>query len=592
METEGEFSEDAKRDARRADESDSVDGERNGESPTPRDLERTVAWLEHLLEDHELLATLSDELRVRLLSVCGRVARPTYHERKEFAKVRYDLRRKQRRRRDEALLDRTGIRQQRIELVFPTPDPSDNERDSSAFIEDVSGAVETKPEPSASADANADTTASSDEARPQLEEPRTCYICKADYREVHEFYDAMCLPCAAFNWQKRRQSVDLTGRVALLTGGRVKIGYQVGIKLLRAGARLIVTTRFPRDAAARYAAEPDFEEWQERLDVYGLDLRHTPSVEALVSHVADRYERLDFLINNACQTVRRPPGFYAHLMEGEALSYDALPVSTRRLLAEYEELCDRAEAGELRALRVSGAHEATGGDSAADAAIKVAESSEKAPTDDKLPDEKLSGIRLSAALSQAPLVPGDLDVGEQLFPTGRLDADLQQVDLRDVNSWRLPLADVPTVELLEVHLVNAVAPFVLNARLKGLMKRTPERDKHIVNVSAMEGQFYRAFKTDKHPHTNMAKAALNMMTRTSAPDYLADGIHMNSVDTGWITDEDPMHLTIAKREEHGFHPPLDHVDAAARILDPIFDGLATGRHHWGQFLKDYKPTRW
>src|SRR5690606_5205348 len=160
---------------------------------------------------------------------------------------------------------------------------------------------------------------------------------------------------------------------------------------------------------------------------------------------------------------------------------------------------------------------------------------------------------------------------EALFPMGRLDGDLQQVDLRAVNSWRLGLADVSSTELLEVQLVNAVAPFVLNAKLKPLMLKTPNRDKHIVNVSAMEGQFYRTFKSDRHPHTNMAKAALNMMTRTSAADYAKDGIHMNSVDTGWITDEDPAALAERKRLEQGFHPPLDNIDAAARIVDPIID---------------------
>ena len=389
-------------------------------------------------------------------------------------------------------------------------------------------------------------------------EPQHCYVCKQKYSAVHHFYDQMCPPCAEFNFAKRTELADLRGRVALLTGGRVKIGYQAGLKLLRAGAELIVTTRFPRDSAQRYSQEPDFSVWGHRLQIFGLDLRHTPSVEAFCRELLTTRTRLDFIINNACQTVRRPPDFYRHMMAGEMAAPHDTPDSVRKLLGTYEGL----------------------------------RSYDIIPEADSAVVRKATGLTRAAELSQVPLLAEELLGQKHLFPEGRLDQDLQQVDLRGRNSWRLLLAEVSSVELLEVHLINAVAPFLINARLKPLMLRTPERDKHIVNVSAVEGQFYRNCKTTRHPHTNMAKAALNMMTRTAATDYYGDGIHMNSVDTGWVTDEDPVEIAARKVVEQHFHPPLDIVDGAARILDPIIGGINTQQHVWGQFLKDYRPTDW
>jgi NAD(P)-dependent dehydrogenase (short-subunit alcohol dehydrogenase family) len=485
------------------------------------DLRICLQALRAIDADRGLLTHLTQDERRELLMLAGRITQPDRGALRRMARAFRRVEREQARNEDRAALEQAGLRVQRrsdtyAPLWLPPPDAAD-------------------------ADPGVD--------RPGLNSARNCYVCKQPYAEVHRYYDSMCGPCGDFNYAKRGQTADLTGRVALVTGARVKIGFQAALKLLRAGAQVVALTRFPVDAAARYAREADYAQWQDRLQVHGLDLRHTPSVELFARWLGDQLPRLDYILNNACQTVRRPAGFFRHLLEREAAGAAALPDAQRGPLSRHESLC--------RTL-----------------VTRTAE-----------------GLVHSAALSQRRYLDEDYLEGEALFPAGRYDEDSQQVDLRTVNSWRLRLHEVQTPELLEVQLVNAIAPYILNARLKPLLMKSGARDLHIVNVSAMEGQFYRTTKTDKHPHTNMAKAALNMMTRTSAPDYVRDGIHMNAVDTGWVTDEDPV-MHAARKAEEGFAPPLDIIDGAARILDPVFTGAQGGELVWGQFLKDYKPAPW
>ncbi len=387
----------------------------------------------------------------------------------------------------------------------------------------------------------------------KLIRPQACYICKVRYTTVDAFYHQMCPDCAALNRSRRDARTDLTGRRALLTGGRAKIGMYIALRLLRDGAETTITTRFPNDAIRRFMAMPDSADWLHRLHIVGIDLRDPAQVVALADSVAARGP-VDILINNAAQTVRRSAQSYALLAAAEA---EPLPAG---------ELPDVTTFG-----RTSDAHPA-----ALMGAI-VGGSSELS---------KLS----PAELTEAALTAGSSSLARSAALTA-IDAGGLVPDLQERNSWTQMVHEVDAPELLEVQLANSTAPFILISRLRPAMAASAARRKYVVNVSAMEGQFSRRYKGPGHPHTNMAKAALNMLTRTSATEMLeTDGILMTAVDTGWITDERP-HPTKIRLAQEGFHAPLDLVDGAARVYDPIVRG-EQGEDVFGCFLKDFEPSPW
>ncbi len=368
-------------------------------------------------------------------------------------------------------------------------------------------------------------------------------MCKTRYREVDAFYHQLCPACAALNHGRREARTDLTGRRALLTGGRAKIGMYIALRLLRDGADTTITTRFPNDAVRRFTAMPDSDQWLHRLTVVGIDLRDPTQVIALADAVAANGP-LDVLINNAAQTVRRSPGSYAQLVEAEHAPLASGPRPT---------------------------------------VLALGHSVPAHPT-------MLSSPGLSPHdLTALALTSGSASL-QRVAANTAIDAAGLAPDLDAENSWTRRVHEIDELELLEVQLCNMIAPFVLVSRLRASLAASPARRTYVVNVSAMEGQFGRGYKGAGHPHTNMAKAAVNMLTRTSAADLLADGILMTSVDTGWITDERP-HPTKARLAQEGFHAPLDLVDGAARVYDPIVRG-ELGEDLHGCFLKDYAPSPW
>ncbi|XP_065052882.1 uncharacterized protein LOC135682084 isoform X2 [Rhopilema esculentum] len=465
-----------------------------------------------------------------------------------------------------------------------------------------------------------------------------CYICKK-YFALHQHGENkqhFCTTCWRFNTEMRHQRSDLKGRYAIVTGGRIKIGFQTALKLLRDGCYVVVTTRFPNNAAARYSDETDYDDWHHRLKIYPLDLLNNASILQFIDYINAALPFLDILINNASQTISRPGRFYQHLFLGENVQRKTLPKRQRNILVSGIKLqyqynqekpglgCSNQQMQTILEKTVAKDLESDRRDT-----VKPTLSEKDAsmyPTVELISTQQLDGpsdskdscfLQAMHCKSELPIEHGDVtncdaifetcndheskqqcltvpkfhqktDINTE-FPAGVLDSDGQQVDLRKMNSWVYTATDVPFKELLEVLTINTLGPFLLVTKLKDTMKKSPNQAKFIVNVSAMEGQFGRKYKTMFHPHTNMAKAALNMLTRTSGLEYAVDNIFMTAVDTGWVTDENPVSSLHSKQNE----TPLDCVDGAARVYHPIVHGLKqNSKPYFAVFIKDYKPYPW
>ncbi|MFK7060618.1 SDR family oxidoreductase [Flavobacterium oreochromis] len=376
------------------------------------------------------------------------------------------------------------------------------------------------------------TTLYSDENKQEisvsfLRRPKNCYCCNKVYTMSHSFYPRMCFDCATENYDKRFQTIDLSGRKVLLTGGRVKVGFATALKLLRAKATVVLTTRFPALALEQLRQEEDYDNWKDNLIIYGLDLRNLNAINEFLAFYKSKFSSIDILINNAAQTIKYDEKYYASLIAKE---HKLLQIGSRETLL-------------------------------------IPNSTDVIPNIKKL------------------------DFGETSFNDIRLSRFGLPVDEREKNSWNSRLDEIGLPELLEVNLINHIAPYILIKELKSLFLNSEFTERFIVNVTSSEGMFSYTNKTECHPHTNMTKAALNMMTLTSGKDFVNDNIFMTSVDVGWISTGANEALR-EKQFKAGYIPPLDSVDGASRIMDPIIQGIQGSNYWYGVLLKNYKVTNW
>ena len=410
---------------------------------------------------------------------------------------------------------------------------------------------------------------------------KNCYICKEKFGldNIHSFYGNLCKKCGEYNYSFRTMKLDFTGRIAIVTGGRVKIGYYIATKLLSYGAKVLITSRFPKDALFKFQKDPDYEKWKNNLVIYPIDFRIFESTIKFIQFINDNFPHVDILINNAAQTIRRTASYYKYL----------LPIETKDLTKEEDKKIIKNDFINLqKQLKES---ESTTKLNNLSQAKKEIQNALISLVDNKS-KEYQEILPLSVIASQIRI----MEEKSQPHVTV-MGGDGQPYDFsKGKNSWNFEFDEIPFQEFTEVQIINTWTPYYLCVKLKPLMMNSPFPDKYIVNVTSVEGIFNH-YKRSSHVHTNMAKAALNMFTRTCG-SYLKDiGIYMTCVDTGWVSPMNEMNSLLDKDKKNSYenefvNVPLDELDGAMRVLHPIIEGIKNKNYLYGILLKDYVKSPW
>ena len=425
---------------------------------------------------------------------------------------------------------------------------------------------------------------------------KSCYICKQKLGldNINNFYGSLCKKCGDYNYSFREMKLDFTGRIAIVTGGRIKIGYFIVKKLLSYGCKVITTSRFPKDTLFKYKADPDYDLWKDNLIIYPIDFRIIQSTMKFVEYIKKNFAHVDFLINNAAQTVRRTTEYYEYLMPVEVKK---LPKEDNKKIINNDYLNIQNQLSENFEKEKSKSFESTDFnivkiDLQKESKKKQIINSLKSLINESNKNDNDTYIPLSVIASQIKIME------EKEQPKiCIMGGEGQPYDFAEgKNSWNFELDEIPLEEFIEVQIINAWTPYYLCAKLKPLMMKSPFPDKYIVNVTAVEGIFNH-FKRSTHVHTNMAKAALNMLTRTCGKYLEKCGIYMTCVDTGWVSHMNEMNKIIDNEEKDKSEyematVPLDELDGAMRVLHPIIEGIKNKKYFSGILLKDYVKSKW